>query len=223
MRSSLLPLGLALSCFATAALAEAPSLTVTAQVQEEVSPDHMRVTLAVERTGKDLGGLNRQVLELTNQLLQQAKAPGVQAVLDGVSTAQAYDNGKRQGWVVRSQVLVEGKDFAQVAAVTSRLSSSWELASVTFGLSPALREKVQVSLRDKLGQSFREKAQGMAQALGFKRIQIQAVTLDEAEAPVYMERAASVRMLSSAAADVPTQAAKETVTVRLSGSVLLLP
>lgn len=221
MRSSLISLGLALSCFATAALAEGPTLTVTAQVQEDVTPDQMRVTLAVERTGRDLSSLNRQVLELTNLALTQAKTPGVLATLDGVSTSQAYDAGKRQGWVVRSQVLLEGRDFAQVAAVASRLSTTLELSSVTFGLSPSLREKTQESLREKLGQSFRAKAQDMALALGFKRIQIQAVALDEAEAPVYMERGASVKMLSSASADVPTQAAKETVTVRLSGSVSL--
>ena len=214
---------LSVPSFAMAAdvAASAPTLTVSASVQQTVSPDVMRVAFAVERSGPDLGRLNRQVLEQTNQALAVAKAPGIDASLENMFTQPQYDNGKRQGWTVRAQVVIEGKDFPQVAALSAKLSNQLEVSSVSFNLSNALREKTQEGLRQSLGKAFQQKADSMARALGYSHAQIRSVSLEEADTPVFMERAAPMRAMA-VDMPMPTEAAKETVTIRMSGTVELL-
>lgn len=201
--------------------AGASTLALSAQVQELVAPDVMRVTLATERSGTDLSSLNKQVLEQTNTALTTAKRAEVQANLDGVFTSPRYENGKRMGWVVRSQVALEGSDFAKVAGAASKLQSSMEMAGVTFSLSPALRNKVHTSMRQALADAFKAKAQDMSEALGFRGYKFQALALEEDNAPVFMERASPVRAMSTMAADIPTQTAKELVSLRMNGTILL--
>lgn len=234
---SLLVATLALSCSlsaqavqasapAAASDAPAPTLTLDAQVREAVRPDTMRVVMAVERSGKDLGALNRQTLTLTQEGLQAAKAAGagLEPSAGALSTNVVYDEkGRPQGWKVRAEIVLQGTSFEKVSTTSGQLANRFELVSLEFILSPQKRREVQESLRTRLGSDFRTKANAMARALGYSRAEVQSVQLQENASPrVGLPMAVKSMAMVAGAPPLPTEAGETEVAVSLSGTVLLL-
>ncbi|MCC5612247.1 SIMPL domain-containing protein [Nostoc sp. CHAB 5834] len=205
-----------------------PTLNLSAEVKEMAAPDQMQVTLAVERSGKDLASANKQVLEVTAEALRQAKAAGLpDAALDQVSTSQTYDEkGKPTGWRVRAQVELAGSDFEPVSQLSGRLAQKMELVDVSFGLSRAKRAEVQGRLLTASAKAFMEKARTAAVALGYRTATVKEVNINEngfipRPMPMMKARAGAFEM----AADmppVPTSGSNVEVSVTTSGQVELV-
>lgn len=215
------------AAFAADKLEEPPTLTLNADVRESVAPDLMRVIMAAERTGRDLGAVNRQALSLAQDALRSAKSagPSIEASLSAVSTQPTYDEkGRPNGWRVRAEVVLLSKTFDKLSTVSGELAERMALDHVGFELSASKRAEVQASLRRALGAQFLDKAKQMAAALGYSNVRIQSVSLSEMSPgrppmPMYMAKAARAESMSAIA--VPAEAAQQEVSITLQGAVIL--
>jgi len=207
---------------------EPATLSLSAQVRESVAPDLMRVHFAVERSGKDLGAANRQVLQLANEALASVKAsaPSLEATIQQVMTIPVYnDQGRPQGWRVRAELAVQGPEFDKVSVVAGKLSTKLEMVSLDFALSAAARKDVQVRLRSQLGSEFLTKATATARALGYRTAEVRTVHLQEDEGELRvppMQRGMAMAAVADAMPEMPSQAGKTEVVVRMNGSVELV-
>ncbi len=202
------------------------TLTLQASVSEQVPLDEMVVVLAVERSGAQVGGLNAQVLAELNALIEQARAvSGLSPRLGSLHTSQRWMNGRADGWTVRGEVVLEGRDLKAVGDVAGKLSARAQLASVSFRLSDARRTAVQKQLLERAGEQLRAKAQAAAHALGFRTVSVREMALTESGQESAPAPRPMVMMAKAAMADapmpVPVESGKVEVSVTFSGTVVM--
>jgi predicted secreted protein len=197
-------------------------LTLDATVQTDVVPDLAVITLAVERQGSDTAAMNQEVNQVLAAALKEAKATtGVQAATGGFSTTPRFDNkGQRNGWVIRAELVLRGKDFGVLGKLAGRLAQSMQIASNGFELSPELKSAQETQLIERGLAAFQAKAALAAKALGFASYGLREVTLgsiggDGGPRPVF-------RAAKAMAEAVPIEAGPSTLSLTVNGSVQLI-
>lgn len=214
-----------------------PVLGLSVRETAEVQPDRMRVVMAAEASGQDLGSLNRQVLTSANAAVDLAKASGVAGLevsLSSVSSqALVDDRGRPTGWRVRADLRLVAGDFKALGELSARLAApsgqSLPLVfrSVGFELSEGLRNKTLAGLRTRVSQQFRQRASEMARDLGYREAQPARLQLSEdgGGRPMVSLRSFESRampMAAAAAPGLPGLADTIEVGVELSGEVRLI-
>lgn len=198
-----------------------PTLQLSATARSEVPNDEMVVTMAVERTGPDVGALNRDVLARLNQAIEAARAvPAIRPRLGGVGTQPNWVSGKQSGWQVRGEIVLESSDLEALSRLSGRLAANLQLASVHFRLSQARRMEEEKRLMQEAARNFREKAAAAVKAFGYDNYSLRDLALQSGEPPVRPMQ--SMRAMSAAAmemAPVPAESGRSDVEVGVSGTV----
>ncbi len=202
-------------------------LSLDASAAAEVVPDTAYVTLAAEASGPDAGAITREVQQIINAGLAQAKATKeVEARTAGFNTQQRWTTkGARDGWTVRAEIIIKSKDFAVLGTLAGKLAQQkLMIANTGFEMSRAQREREEAALIEAAVNAFKTKASAAAKAFGFSSFSLREVNLgsiggDVRPMPKFaMSRAVAVE---SAAEPMSIEGGKSTLTLAVSGTVVM--
>jgi predicted secreted protein len=205
-------------------------VTLEASATAEVPADTLTATLFTEEQGPDPGQLAAKVNARIEEALAKAKSePKVEARSGNYQTTPVYDRSNQiTGWRIRADVVLESRDFKAIGALVGQLQPTLKLWSLTFSLSRRAREAVEATLTNEALGRFQEKARAIAKTLGFPGHTLSQISV-RAEGPVQpvpMFRTAAAGMaegMPPPPGPVPVEPGKGTVTVVVSGSVVLGP
>lgn len=220
-----------LLCAGAVMAADAPRTNIvsfTTSAVVEVPQDLLSVTLSVVRDGTDASAVQaglKQVLEAALAEARKSAKPTAFEVRTGnFSLYPRYGrDGKINGWQGSAELVLEGTDVAKVGQVSGKLAGM-NVTNVSYGLSRALRESHESQVtKDAIGR-FRARAGELASNFGFPAYDIGEVNVQSDQSgggrPVPMMRAAKAEAFSADAA-LPVEPGKGTITVTVSGSVIL--
>ena len=205
-------------------------VTLEASATADVPADTLTATLFAEEQGPDPGQLAAKVNARIEEALAKAKAePKVEARSGNYQTTPVYVRGNQiTGWRIRADVVLESRDFKALGALAGQLQPTLKLWSMTFSLSRRAREAAETTLTNEALARFQERARATAKALGFPGHSLGQITIrtEGPAQPVPMFRTAAAGMaegLPPPPGPVPVEPGKGSVTVVVSGSVILGP
>lgn len=220
-------------CFPLAAFAQplpvAPPqdvLSLDASASAEVTYDQASAVLAYEAQGAASAELIDAASRAIDAALKEAKSvKEVTARTGQFSTYPVY--GKDQqvaGWRVRAELVLDSSDFKALSGLVGRLGTRLAVANVSYMLSTASRKAAEKRLMTEAIAAYRDKAQAATLAFGYPRFRIREVNVNTGGVP--MPRALDSRRFAAMAAAaepaaMPIEAGRATVTVAVSGSVLM--
>jgi len=224
-----------LALFVVTAIAAQPSpqqpffnvITLEASATADVPTDMLTVTLFTEEQGPDPGAVATRVnARLEEALARAKKEPKIEAHSGSYQTTPVYDRANQiTGWRTRAEIVLESRDFKAVSALAGALQPGLKLGSMQFSLSRQAREAADASLLKEALAKFQERAGAIAKGLGFPGYQLGQINVRN-EGPIrpqpiaYRMQAAAVE---GGAGPVPVEGGKNSVTVFVSGSVVLGP
>jgi predicted secreted protein len=187
--------------------------------------DLLTMDFGTTREGEDAAAVQGQLTAAVDAALAQLK-PLVQPGRLDVRTNQfglapRWRDGHIDGWTGTADIVLEGRDFGRITQAAARVSTL-SVRGVSFGLSPAERERVEHEAQAQAVARFRTKADELARSFGFTGYVLREVAVsaeDQGYRPLRMAAPAAAPM--AAAAPVPLEAGKATVRVTVSGSVQL--
>jgi len=203
-------------------------VTFEANATADVPVDTLTVTLFTEEQGPDPAALAARANTRLEQALATAKSePGVEAHSGAYQTSPLYDRANQiTGWRVRAELVLEGRDFKTVSALAGKMQPALTLGGMAFSLSRAAREKAEASLLAEALRKFQARADAIAKTLGFPGHtlgQINVRTEGPMVQPVAFRAMAVSSMADGGAPPPPMEGGKSSVTVVVSGSVVLGP
>lgn len=217
----------AVNCAAQSS-AQPPHNVVTLDVSAttDLPADTLTAMLFIEEQGPDPGQLAARVNARLDEALAKAKAqPMIQARSGNYQTNAIYDRANQiTGWRIRADVILESRDFKAVGELAGSLQPLLKLSSMTFSLSRAARESAEAMLTIEALTRFQDKARAVAKALGFTGYALGQIALRSegpVRSPMPFRTAAMAIGDGVAAAPVPIEGGKSSVTVFVSGSVVL--
>ncbi|MFZ5512737.1 MAG: SIMPL domain-containing protein [Pseudomonadota bacterium] len=198
-------------------------LSLDASASVQVANDTAVMAVFVERQAVDAARAADGVARVLDEAARQARAvAGVEVRTGGVTTFPSYDrDGKIAGWRSRGELILESRDFGQLAALGARLNPQMQIAGVHFKLSREARSREEARLIDQAAEAFRQKAAQAAKAFGYSRYTIREVSVSSGERPdvppvPYRAKALGAQMES---APVPLEGGRAEVVITVSGSV----
>ncbi len=225
--SALLAAGLA-SPVAQVLAAELPQpqgvVNLTASASIEVAKDLLTVSFTTTREGQDAAAVQSQLKQALDAALAEAKKVAKPGQLD-VQTGnfalypRYASKGGISGWQGSAELVVEGRDMPAIGQLTGRITTL-TIGRVAYGLSRAVREKVEADASAQAIAAYRTKAADYAKQFGYAGYTLREVNVS-ADQPGYVSAPMMRSKAMSASADeaLPVEAGKGTVTVTVSGSV----
>ncbi len=204
-------------------------LSLDASAAVEVVPDTAYVTLAAEASGQDAGAITREVQQIINAGLAQAKATKeVEARTGGFNTQQRWTNkGARDGWTVRAELVIKSKDFGVLGTLAGKLAQQkLMIANTGFEMSRAQREREEAALIEAAVNAFKTKATAAAKAFGFSGFTLREVNLgsiggDIRPQPKFAMARAAVMDAAPAPEAMSIEGGKSTLTLAVNGTVVM--
>jgi len=204
-------------------------LSLDAQASADVPQDVIHITLFYEQQASDAAQLSESLNQRTAQTLRDANAtehPGVTLHTTQLSVSPSTDrDGKISGWRGRSELVMESHDFAAAAKLAGRLNSEMQISSVNFSLSPEAQRAAHAKLSGEAIANFRQQAQAATQAFGYNGYVVREVNLSRNNNPIprpmMLMSARSMVAGSAPAESIPVESGNETVTVTVSGSIVM--
>ncbi|HVZ43156.1 MAG TPA: SIMPL domain-containing protein [Ramlibacter sp.] len=213
--------------FAQGASAPAQNvLQLSASGVVEVSQDLLSLHLNTTREGADPALVQSQLRTALDAALNEARksaSPGQLDVRTGNFAIYPRNSrdGKLNGWQGQAELVLEGRDFARITQAAGRIQTM-TLAGAGFGLSREQRAKVEGEAQAIAIERFKSRAIELAKAFGFSGYTLREVSVQDSDAgyprPVMMRQAMAAE---GAAAPIPVEAGRASVTVTVSGSVQL--
>ncbi|TAG03207.1 MAG: DUF541 domain-containing protein [Betaproteobacteria bacterium] len=204
-------------------------LSLDATVSTEVIPDLAYVTLAAEATGTEAGTITREVQQIINAALAQAKATkDIEARTGAFQTNQRWNSkGTRDGWTVRAELIVKSKDFATLGTLAGKLAQQkLMIVGTGFELSRELREREEAALIERGIAAFRAKASTASKAFGFGNFSLREVNLGSIAGnnPMPMPKAMMMRaqVADAAPESMAIEGGKTTLTLTVGGSIVIM-
>ena len=202
-------------------------LSATAAV--DVRQDLLTLTLAATREGAEPGAVQTELKQLLDAALAQARqdaTPGGMEVRTGnFSLYPRYaKEGRISTWQGRAELVLEGKDFARIAAAAGRIQGL-TVSGTNFSLSREQRGKAEVEAQASAIENYKARADQVAKSFGFGGYTLREVSINSNDSyppprPRMMAMEAKVAS-SMADAPVPVEAGNSTVLVTVSGAVQL--
>ncbi|WP_343629885.1 SIMPL domain-containing protein [Roseateles sp.] len=219
-----------------AAQAEAPRtdlLNLSASATTEVPRDLLQLRFSTTREGKDATAVQNELKTALDAALAEARKiakPGqVELQAGNLSVYPRYGNSKTNsgspqitGWQGSVELLVQGRDMESISRLSGKIQTL-AIANVSYGLSREAREKAEGDVVSQAISAYKAKAASYAQQFGYANYRIGEVSVN-ADQPMLMQAAPRFKAVGmSAGADeaLPVEAGKATVTVNVSGNVVM--
>ncbi|MDM4765782.1 SIMPL domain-containing protein [Pelomonas sp. SE-A7] len=199
-------------------------LSFSVNASTEVTRDVISLAFSTTREGSDPNQVQAQLKAALDAALTEARKiakPGQVDVQTGnFSLFPRYSiKGGINGWQGQAELLVEGKDTAAIAALSGRITSM-SIARSGFLLSREAREKAERQVSGEAIQRFRAQAADYAKQFGYAGYVIGEVSVNTSEAVQAMPMMRA-KTLAMAEESLPIESGRATVSVSVSGSVLM--
>ena len=236
MKSIALPtLGL-LTCLLAQGVSAQPAapdalqvLQLSASARKEVAQDWLSVVVRAQQDGSDPVAVQNQLkatLEAALASLRPRLQPQQLEVRSGNFGLYPRHNnqGRVTGWQGQADLVVEGRDFAQVSQLAGNLPRM-TVAQADFSLSREGRQQLEAEVQSQAVKNFRQRAQALAKDFGFAGYTLRRVTVSSVDRP---EPGLQPRLMMAAdaaaapaQAPIPLVAGKDEVRITVSGSIQL--
>jgi len=209
------------------AIAPQNVLQLSADATVEVQQDWLELNLNTTRDGTDAAAVQNQLKQAVDAALQQVRALSQPGQLDVRTSSfnlspQHNREGRITGWQGTAGLVLEGRDFALIAAAAGKVQSL-TMAGVQFSLSRAQRARAQDEAQAIAITRFKANAGDIAKGFGFSGYSLREVSVN-ANDQGFAPRPRMLAMQAKGAvadAPVPMEAGKSAVVVTVSGSVQL--
>lgn len=208
-------------------------LNLTASASTEVARDLLMLRFSTTREGREAAAVQNELKQALDAALGEARKvakPGqVEVQAGNLSIYPRYGAAKPKGgspqidgWQGSVELIVQGKDMDAISRLSARIQTL-SIANVSYGLSREAREKAEGGVVAEAIASYKAKAQAYAQQFGYRGFQIAEVSVNSDPGPVMMAAAAPRFKAMNAVADeaLPVESGKTTVTVNISGNVVM--
>lgn len=200
---------------------------LSASATIEVPQDWLALTLQTSRDGPDASTVQTQLKQALDAALTQVRKlaqPGQMEVRSGNFSLYPRHgkDGRINGWLGRSELVLEGRDFALIGATAGRIQSL-NVGGLQFSLSRERRSQVEAQAQTQAIEAFKARAGQIARGFGFTTFGLREIAVnanDQGFAPRTRVMAMEATT-ASADAPVPLEAGKTAVVVTVSGSVQL--
>jgi predicted secreted protein len=200
---------------------------LSAATTVEVQQDWLELSLNTTRDGADAAAVQNQLKQAIDAALQQVRALSQPGQLDvrtsGFNLSPQHNrDGRITGWQGTAGLLLEGRDFALIAAAAGKVQTL-TMAGVQFSLSREQRARAQGEAQAMAIARFKVNAGDIAKGFGFSDYSLREVSVN-ANDQGFSPRPRMLAMQAKGAvadAPVPIEAGKSAVVVTVSGSVQL--
>lgn len=206
------------------AMPEFPQLTLSAEAWREVTHDRVAVTLYASHEAPQPGPAQAQVSDQLNPVLERLKGrKNLEVQSAGYRTDPVWMDSRIVAWRARGAIRITGAPSGDFDRLVGELAGTLNVESVTPFLSREAREAVEQALIAEAVAAFRAKAQAASQALGYRGWTVRAVSVTDSGPgrPEPIPRMAMARAAPTESAPMPIAEGRTTVSVGVSGSVLL--
>lgn len=194
----------------------------------EAQQDWLTVTLSTTREGTDAGAVQsylRQAIDgALTEVKKTAQAGAMEVHSGNFNLRPRYGNdGKINGWVGSSELVLEGSDFARIGTAATK-AQPLTIAGLNFSLSRQARAQLETQAQALAIANFKTRASEVARSFGFADYSLREVSVGTSDQPISpMPRMAMAMSAKSMMADapVPLESGKTLVLVTVSGSVQL--
>ena len=222
---SLLAFGLLSLCHVSFAQGSRATTSLEVQASADIENDQMTVVLSATREGPRAQELSQSVLATMQRAIARAKrAEAVTPSLGNISTYPVWgpQGKKTERWTVRASLVLVSQNFAALGALASELTDELQITSVSFALSKEKRAQEEKRLLAELSDSFREKAQAVPQAFGYRSYEIKSLNLNQNSShgivqPMRLAMAGAAA--ESSVVPIPSDGGKTTVTIGVQATI----
>lgn len=217
----------AASPVALAQASEVPAnvVSLSASGHLEVPQDWLTVVLSTTREGNDAATVQNQLKVAVDAALAiaqpQAKPQQLEVHTGNLRLYPRYgSNGRISGWQGQAEVVIEGRDIANVSAVAGRVQTL-TVSNMGFSLSREARQALESQVQAQAIERFRARASEIAKGFGFSGYTLRDVSVsstDMPERPMPRMMAMEAKAAASDAA-IPVAAGTSTVSITVSGAI----
>jgi predicted secreted protein len=206
-----------------AAAPAGPQMTLQANAYEELKQDTVVITISAQVETPDQVTAGKQLNALLDDLMKRAKGKPEVTARTGNYRVWPNNNakGKLVNWHGEGTIVLESMDFAAASALAGDLGDKSAISNIAFTLSRKGREAAERRLLNQAAQAFRERALAAASAFGFSGYRIQKLELGAGGVPQRPYMAMAKGAMAEARADVPLEADIITVSVDVTGTIVL--
>ncbi len=202
-------------------------VNLQADARTEVANDLLTATLFIEETNTDAAKLAADVNRTLNQGVRLVhEFPGVKIESGAQSTWPIYDAKNRlAGWRTRAELRVESKDFDAASRAIAKITSSMQLAGISFVPSPDTITATENRLIDAALKAFRTRADIIAKSMGTRTWKSVNLNINTGGGSMPMSKYRTATMAMSVET-VPAQevaAGNSEITVSVNGTIQLQP
>ena len=211
------------STFAAASQASA-LIDLAAEAGRPAANDMVRASVYSEASGSNPADLARQVNGNIGEALKLIREKkGVTVKSGNQSTYPIYTQSRKiDGWRMRSELLIESRDFGAVSELLGRLQQMrLAVGDIAQMPSPETRRQVEDEAMREAIRAFQNRAAVVAEQLG-KGWKIKQMHINQGGgSPVPIMRGARAAMLAADAAPAPIEAGESTITTHVTGQIEL--
>lgn len=216
---------LALLAGSFAAASQAGALIdLAAEAGRPAGNDMVRASVYSEASGSNPADLARQVNGNIGEALKLIREKkGVTVKSGNQSTYPIYTQSRKiDGWRMRSELLIESRDFGAVSELLGRLQQMrLAVGDIAQMPSPETRRQVEDEAMREAIRAFQNRAAVVAEQLG-KGWKIKQMHINQGGgSPVPIMRGARAAMLAADAAPAPIEAGESTITTHVTGQIEL--
>ncbi len=216
---------LALLAGSFAAASQAGALIdLAAEAGRPAANDMVRASVYSEASGSNPADLARQVNGNIGEALKLIREKkGVTVKSGNQSTYPIYTQSRKiDGWRMRSELLIESRDFGAVSELLGRLQQMrLAVGDITQMPSPETRRQVEDEAMREAIRAFQNRAAVVAEQLG-KGWKIKQMHINQGGgSPVPIMRGARAAMLAADATPAPIEAGESTITTHVTGQIEL--
>lgn len=204
-----------------------PQATLQAQARSEVAHDTVHIVLATELSGDAQEVVAQELTAKVREATERALKNAGDDIKVRSGSFRIWPMNDKEGnisnWRARGEITLESQDFAAASELAATVSDLMVISSINFSVSPQTRALEEQKLLKQAAQAFRDRAQTLAEALGYAGYRLRNVDLGGAGVQYEMTArgfaAPAPAMLK--ADSIPLEGGTETVSVSISGSVFL--
>lgn len=193
----------------------------------EAQQDWLTVTLSTTKEGTDASTVQSTIRQAVDAALTEVKKTAQSGAMDvrsgAFSLRPRYANdGKINGWIGTSELVLEGSDFARIGTAAAR-AQPLTISNLNFSLSRQARAQLETQAQALAIANFKTRATEISRGFGFADYSLREVNVGTSDQPIGpMPRMYAMAAKSSMAdAAVPMESGKTLVLVTVSGSVQL--
>jgi predicted secreted protein len=207
----------------TQGAAAGPLLTLQASAAEEIKQDTVLMAVSAEVSAPNQAEAGKKLNLLLDGLMNTAKSSRDVSARTGNYRVWPNNNskGKLINWRGEGSIILESTHFDAASALAGKLSDKGAISNIAFTLSRKGRETVERRLLNQAAQAFRERALAAASAFGFSSYRVQKLELNAGGGVSPRLYAAMVKAPSAINPDVPLVPDIVTVSVGVTGTVVL--